>query len=314
MSLRDDIGAVVLNYNSSQLTERCWRKLCEALSEDNIVVVDNCSDPKDVERLRKLTDEGMLLIEADWNKGYSAGNNLGIRYLIQKDIEFILIANPDVLIEKEAIAALVDELKREAAALFAGPKIIDAEGRIDVCAQTFLPWDFKAVLCSKYPLSKLNLFGIRSRYYRCERDFGANATVFSVSGCCVAFKTRYFELFRGFDEDFFLYNEEVIWGCNAASVGCYGLYVGSAVALHDHPKMPKTTKPGTVIQRMRSNLIYLEKYQHCAMFKKRLLALYYTAAYIYLSMCNPDFRSMKSQFRSTKKRTLHFSAKEGSES
>lgn len=311
MHLRDDVGAVVLNFNSSELAERCWRKLSEAIPKGNIAVVDNCSEPTDVEKLRKLAGEGMFLIEASRNKGYSAGNNLGIRWLMQQGVDFILVVNPDVLIEEKAIVALLEGLERDPEALFAGPKIVDAEGRVDVFAQTFLPWDFKAVLCSKYPLSKLNLFGIRSSYYRCERDFDANARVFSVSGCCVAFKAWYFELFRSFDEDFFLYNEEVIWGCNAASVGCHGLYVGKAIALHDHPKIPRATKPSTVIQRMRSNLIYLEKYQHCRMFKKRLLAAYYTAAYTYLSIGNREFKRMKPNFLSARKSALLYSSQEG---
>lgn len=292
----DKVGAVVLNYNTSELTVKCCRKLRESLPAENIVVVDNCSTESERAKLKLLSSEGFAFVQAKRNKGYSAGNNLGIRQLLSKGVDYIFIVNPDVIIGHEDITVLLDWVDQDERALFAGPRIIDAYGKTDVFAQTFKLWSFKAVLFSKYPFSRLGLFGIRRKYYRCKRDFSISEPCYSVSGCCVLFKSRYFDLFGCFDEDFFLYNEEVVWGHNAFSSGYHALYVGEATAIHDHPKNQRKSKPSTVIHRMRSNLLYLDKYIHCKRLKKELLALYYTAAYNYLSLSNPEFKERKGEF------------------
>lgn len=290
------IGAVVLNYNTSELTLRCCRKLGESLPKENIVLVDNCSNDSEQLGLDRLSENDFVLIRANGNRGYSAGNNLGINRLLSNNVDYILIVNPDVAIERKDIESLLEKVSQDDKALFAGPRIVDGAGRTDVFAQIFRPWNFKAVLFSKYPFSQIGLFGIRRGYFRCKRDFSVSEKCFTVSGCCVLFKSQYFRTFGLFDEDFFLYNEEVVWGHNAHSAGCHALYVGEATAVHDHPKKQRKTKPGTVIQRMRSNLIYLEKYLHCGSIQKKLLALYYTAAYNYLSFSNPEFKKRKSEF------------------
>lgn len=289
-------GAVVLNYNTSELTAKCCRRLHESLPVENIVVVDNCSTESERAKLKLLTNEGFAFVQATRNRGYSAGNNLGIRHLLSKGVDYIFIVNPDVIIAREDVDILLDRAAEDDRALFVGPRIVDVQGQTDTFAQTFKLWNFAAVLFSKYPFSQLGLFGIKRKYYRCERDFSITEPCFSVSGCCVLFKTKYFDLFNRFDEDFFLYNEEVVWGHNAFSSGYHALYVGEATAIHDHPKNQRKSKPSTVIQRMRSNLLYLDKYLHCNRLKKELLALYYTAAYNYLSLSNPEFKERKGEF------------------
>lgn len=292
----DNAGAVVLNFNTSELTLKCCRKLRESLPVKNIVVVDNCSAESESKKVSQLSEEGFTFIQAEKNKGYSAGNNLGICKLLSEGIDYIFIVNPDVIIEREDVDILLDRADKDDRALFVGPRIVDAHGQTDNFAQTFKFWDFTAVLFSKYPFSRLGLFGIRHKYYRCERDFSITESCFSVSGCCVLFKAKYFNLFGRFDEDFFLYNEEVVWGHNAFSSGYHALYVGEATAIHDHPKNQRKSKPSTVIQRMCSNLLYLDKYLHCNRLKKELLALYYTAAYNYLSLSNSEFKERKGEF------------------
>lgn len=305
MLLRNDIGVVVLNYNSADQTRICCTLLSECIAAENIIVVDNCSTLSDLGDLSVFcSSKGYFIIENEKNGGYSAGNNLGIQKLLARGIELILVCNPDVLITADSLNRIAKQLKADEGALFAGPKIISPEGEIDECAQTFKPWDFKAVLCSKYPLSKLGLFGLKAKYFKCHRNFDLVESAFTVSGCCVMFKAEYFDLFDLFDEDFFLYNEEVVWGHNALSEGFHALYVGEASAIHDHPKRQEATKPNTVINRMRSNMIYLNKYLHSSMVQKRLLALYYTAAFRYLSRSNDGYTEKIEEFISMRNRLV----------
>ena len=95
----DKVTAVVLNYNSSQDTKKCLSFLSkQSYQELSIVVVDNASTNKgEKDALKTLQSQySFILLLSDNNNGFSAGNNIGIRYAIEHNSEWVLIINPDV--------------------------------------------------------------------------------------------------------------------------------------------------------------------------------------------------------------------------
>ena len=92
------IATIILNYNSSADCRKCIGFLkAQQGVELEIVVVDNCSrddERKAVETLCK--EQGCTFIANNENKGYNAGNNVGLRYAAEKGYEYALIANPDM--------------------------------------------------------------------------------------------------------------------------------------------------------------------------------------------------------------------------
>ena len=89
---------IILNYNSCADCRKCIGNLkAQQGVEQEIIVVDNCSredDRKAVELLCK--EQGCTFIANSENRGYNAGNNVGLRYAAEKGYEFALIANPDM--------------------------------------------------------------------------------------------------------------------------------------------------------------------------------------------------------------------------
>lgn len=306
------IGAVVLNYNNSDLTERCCRALLDSRLGPpgiDVVVVDNCSSDPDILKLRDTTSHlGVTLIESKSNGGYSAGNNIGISYLLDRHCDFVLIANPDVIIAPGAVEAMAVSLDLDDEALFAGPRIESVDGIVDKRAQIFKSWGYFAILFSKFPLSKIRLFGLDAKYYRTGRDFSVDASVFTLSGCCVMFKSSFFRECGLLDEAYFMYSEEITWGRLAQDCipGGHGLYLASVTAIHDHPKSARTASPFTVTQRMRSSLIYCEKYLHCSRLQKRLLFGYFRLAYWYLSRSNEAFSDYRDTFLAAHREALYY--------
>lgn len=99
----DSLGIVILNYNDCENTKMLSKRLLMYLSIDFIVVVDNASKDNSYEVLRELECDRLTVIRSDSNKGYSAGNNIGIRYLNEKGISIIGIANTDVKFDENLI-------------------------------------------------------------------------------------------------------------------------------------------------------------------------------------------------------------------
>ena len=109
------IGIIILNYNSYSLVLKLLNNLKNIVGISKIIIVDNNSTDNSVEELRKEANENVILIENKENRGYAAGNNIGIKYLINifLNIEYMCILNPDIEIENENIfIELVKELNR----------------------------------------------------------------------------------------------------------------------------------------------------------------------------------------------------------
>lgn len=126
------VAVVILNYNTSHDCRKCVSFLQRQVSvELEIVIVDNCSHPDDVEQLRGLcVEQGCTLIENHENRGYNAGNNIGLRYAASKGYEYAMIANPDMEFPQvNYIIQLINILKRDEDIVAIGSNIIDANGQ-----------------------------------------------------------------------------------------------------------------------------------------------------------------------------------------
>ena len=132
------VGCVVLNYINYSETERCLISLMQ--QEDiqlTVVVVDNGSQNGSLEciqrdlRLRNSkTEEGRVnFIQINKNIGFAGGMNCGIKFLREKGIQFIFIANSDlVFTATNILAKLVEGYEVGVAVL--NPYIVNVDGKV----------------------------------------------------------------------------------------------------------------------------------------------------------------------------------------
>ena len=113
------VTAIVLNYNSAEDSEKCINFL-KKQNYDNlsIVLVDNCStNNNENEKLKQIEEKYKIkYIKNSKNNGFSAGNNIGIKYALSKEnseTDWCLIINPDVeLRDSEYIFKVMKENKK----------------------------------------------------------------------------------------------------------------------------------------------------------------------------------------------------------
>ena len=79
------VAVIILNYNSSADCCKCVADLKRQEGvELEIIIVDNCSRTEDALAVENLASEqGCTFIAAAENRGYNAGNNIGLRYTIE---------------------------------------------------------------------------------------------------------------------------------------------------------------------------------------------------------------------------------------
>jgi GT2 family glycosyltransferase len=104
------VWVVVLNYKAPQLTLDCVASLRALRRPCRIIVVDNGSEDGSVERFREAAGTDVVVLASPENRGYGAGNNLGILHALEHGAEAVWILNNDTVVEPETLEAMLPTL------------------------------------------------------------------------------------------------------------------------------------------------------------------------------------------------------------
>lgn len=260
-------GIVILNYNDCKTTIELLEKIKEYEILNKIVVVDNNSTDNSYEILSKYENEKIKVIKTEENKGYSYGNNIGCKYLIQNGTDYIIISNPDVSFKEDDVLQLCKNLKNTQIAV-ASP-VINEHGVLN------RGWKFRSTFIDS--LTNINFIGrffkklglYKNKYYN-----GAYTKVDVVSGCFFVIKAEILEEINYFDENVFLYYEENILAKKIQKLGKLIVVNNDVEVFHNHSiSVNKSLKKIEKFKILaKSQRYYHKKYNNANIF--RMLELY----------------------------------------
>lgn len=117
------IAIILVNYNGKSDTIECLSSL-EKLSYSNyeIIIIDNGSKDDSVNTILGLYPH-VALIETKKNLGFAEGNNVGIRYAIEKGAQYFLLLNNDTIVDPQMLTYFLISIKRKKDAGILGAKI-----------------------------------------------------------------------------------------------------------------------------------------------------------------------------------------------
>ncbi len=200
-----NVKAIVVTYESAEVLPACLTALkAEGVSA---IVVDNASQDVSAEVARLF---GAEVIRNARNEGYGRANNAGVA---RADSEFVLIVNPDLVVEPGCIAALVRAARRYPDAAIIAPKIVEPDGRVFVQPRSLLaPYlqNPKGVPC----------------------DPQGDVCIPFVSGACFMMRQQLFIQIGGFDEEIFLFYEDDDLCRRLTEAGMAIVYTPAAAARH----------------------------------------------------------------------------------
>lgn len=259
------IGIVILNYNSWELTIDCVESILQSSNEDKdeikIYIVDNQSTSPMPQLFKEMLKKSNIkYIVARENKGYSAGNNLGIKEAINDKCAYIMISNSDVIFHPHSISTLKKHLKNNRDVGIVGPKIYLPDNTIqdiDMLVKTTLNAKYKNIF-KKTPFRYL--IPKSYEFSKDKNNLTESFEVHSVSGCCFMMNSDAFEYLYPLDETPFLYEEEVIIGIKMEELGLKTMYVIEAEITHFHGKTTQDLKAFSYIEFVRSEIYYLREY------------------------------------------------------
>jgi len=198
-----DISIIIVNYNTYTLTLNCIKSIYEKTADlvFEIIVVDNCSPNRDIEKLN-VTFPDVKLILSQQNNGFGAGNNLGSRHAKGK---YLLFLNSDTLLLNNAIKEFYQYMERNPKVGICGGNLYQVNLQPGVSFERRLPGILRDLdsllfmLLSKLQFGKNLVFNFSDSPLRLKGY---------VSGADLCISKDLFVTVGRFDEDFFMYYEE----------------------------------------------------------------------------------------------------------
>lgn len=268
------INCVILNYNDVNTTMGLVREICGYQTLDRIVVVDNASTDDSWEKLTALGGEleNVDVLRAENNGGYSAGNNLGVRYAVDVNgAGHVLIANPDVHVSESCVEALSRLLGRhqELAAVTA----LMEDKSFGNVKNGWKIHGFWGELFSMGPVSR-RLFKKFLNYPETYFEGKKAVYVDAVHGSMLMVDGRKFLDAGGYDEGIFLYQEETVLASRLKKLGYKTVLLLNQSYRHEHSvSISKSFKGQIERQKLRNDsVLYYLKHYHAIGPVKELIA------------------------------------------
>lgn len=285
------LTVVILNYNVRYFLEQCIRSVKKAIEhiDAEIIVADNNSKDGSCDMVRTLFPE-IPLIENRENVGFSKANNQAVR--LAKG-EYVCILNPDTAVAEDTFQKSIQYYESQDNIGALGVFLMDGTG-------SFLPESKRNFPTPKTSL--LKLLGNDSKYYASHITKESSGSVEVLVGAFMLMKRSIYEEVKGFDEDYFMYGEDIDLSFKISKAGYQNHYYGGTTVLHY--KGESTKRDDAYYDRFYGAMqIFYKKHLGQSWFEEKSVSLGVTAA----KWANRNLKSTRLAERETPNRFLVFS-------
>ena len=247
------LSVIILNYNVRYFLELCVLSVQNALEtiDGEIIVIDNNSSDDSCAMMQKLFPN-VKLIQNKENIGFPKGNNIGVA---QAQGEYICVLNPDTVVAEDTFVKVLAFAQKQSDLGIVGCKLIDGTGR-------FLPESKRGVPTPWVAFTKITglykLFsGTFGKYYAQHLSENQTGKVAILVGAFMVMKRDLYLEVAGFDEDCFMYSDDIDLSYRVLKEGRFNYYFHETTAIHY--KGESTVKDETYMKRFQEAMNFFYK-------------------------------------------------------
>jgi GT2 family glycosyltransferase len=210
------VSVVVVNYNGRHFLEDCFCSLTQQTYRNyEMILVDNGSKDDSISFMKEHYPS-VHLVQLSSNTGFAGGTNAGIK---EAKGEFILTLNNDTCVFSDFIEKLSQPMIREPLVGMCASKMITPDGKINstgIClSRSGAAWD-------------------RGGFEQDNRQYNHEEEVFGPCAGAALYRKTMLDEIGLFDEDFFLFMEDVDLAFRARLAGWKCMYAPEARVIHKH--------------------------------------------------------------------------------
>ena len=249
------LSVIILNYNVRYFLEQCVLSVQEALSiiDGEIIVVDNNSSDASCQMM-KTRFPNVKLIENKTNSGFPKGNNIGVA---EAKGEYICILNPDTVVAEDTFEKILAFAEKQPDLGIVGCKLIDGTGNFLPESKRGIPTPWVAFtkitgLYHFFPKNKLF-----NQYYAQDLNENETGKVAILVGAFMVMKRDLYSDLKGFDENCFMYSDDIDLSYRALLQGKSNYYFHETSVIHY--KGESTVKDKMYMKRFQEAMNFFYK-------------------------------------------------------
>lgn len=244
------MGVLILTYNRIEVLKTCLLSVLKSKYPNYIVtIVDNASTDGTSDEIMSHFPSARL-IRSEANLGYTGGNNLGIKYVLETErCDYVLILNDDTIVDPHLMNELINVAERNPGIGIANPKILDFETQSGLC-NYYGKYNFYLGVGYQSLLNKKN-----------PEEIGL------MRGTCFLIRREVIKKIGLMDENFFLYFDEADLSYRVRNAGYTMVYVPSATISHQiSHSFSGTINPIVLYYSTRNELLFARKHLNILVF------------------------------------------------
>lgn len=225
--IRPDVSVVVVSYRCAHRLDACLESLAEQAGVTReVIVVDNASGDGTADVARGRT--GVTLIERADNAGYARAANEG---MAQARGRALLVLNPDTMLTRGALGTCLGALWADPGIGVLTARIVDEDGQLDVRCHRRFPTAWSA-LCFLSGLDRVLPWRSAQAHTMRYLPDDEPADVEAVSGAFMLMRADALRRVGGFDQQFFMYAEDIDLCMRFRAAGWRVVYWPGATVMH----------------------------------------------------------------------------------
>ena len=240
-----NVAVLILNWNRREDTLRCLDSLDSGdYPSADVIVIDNASEDDSVEAIHR-NHPNVRIIRNSRNLGYAAGNNVGLKFALDRNYDYVVVLNNDTVVAPNTIRLMIETAEEDPSIGIVGPAIPylgspdliwSVGGKID--------WKHGEVISTFYdqPLSSLPV---------------SSFEVAHVTGCCMLLRSDAIRRAGLLDPRFFMYYEETEWCVRITRSGYRAVVNPAAVVWHDIDPHGQLGSKNVAYYMTRNRLLFL---------------------------------------------------------
>ncbi len=234
------VFAIILNYNGKDTLLECLDSVYKSdYSNLEVIIVDNNSTDGSF-KIAKNHFAKFHFIKNSQNIGFAGGNNVAIKFALEKMADYIFLLNNDALIKNDTISKLVKTAERNEKIGLLSPLIYKNK--------TNKIW---------FAGGKINWLQMRTEHTSNKLLKNKPLLTSYITGCAMLIKKEVFKKIGLLDEDYFLYYEDADFSYRARKNGFKVAVLPSAIAYHFEKS--NENNPQKLYWLIRSGILFFQK-------------------------------------------------------
>ena len=252
------LSVIIVNYNVKYFLEHCLLSVLAASKglEVEVWVVDNCSKDGSVAMMREKFSQIKLIANTE-NVGFAKANNQAVEKAKGK---YILYLNPDTIVAEDCFAKCIKYMDAHEAVGALGCRLIDGKG-------DFLPESKRGFPNAKvafFKISGMSSLFKNSKYFNQYHlghlsEFETNEVDVLV-GCFMFCRKKVIDDVGSFDEDYFMYGEDIDLSYKIKKAGFKNIYFSETTVIHYKGESTKKGSMNYVKMFYQAMIIFAKKH------------------------------------------------------